>query len=186
MDDYDNRCCIFKCTQKVRPTTWRLQLGVNILKNTHFNGDFIWWMSVKTKKRGENASAKELKREHPVWCTRDPQRERDHTRVIKGGEFSHKLTSAYPNLIHTFLLWDNFSKHLFSHNTLEKKKEKRGRSCFILQLICCKHIAQLLTMKWKRKWEQREPSNEGGWGSSKEVEGYEMLFVWLKMSKNQW
>lgn len=152
MDDCDNCCCIFKCTQKWGQQHEDCSWVSIFLKNTHFNGDFIWWMSVKTKKRGENASAKELKTEHPVWCKGTPRGEGTTPGSSRGIEFSHKLTSAYPNLVHIHLCKDNFSKHIFSHNTLERKR-KKGRNCFILQLICCKHIAQLLTMKWK-KWEQ--------------------------------
>lgn len=149
MDDRDNCCCIFKCTRRVRPATWRLRLGVNVLKNTHFNGDFIWWVSVKIRNWGENASAKELKREHPVRCKRDPQRERDHTRVIKWGVNS--LTGWFLPLILTSstLAYCRIIPLSTSSPTApckRKRKKKRGKGCFILQLICCKHIAQLLTM----------------------------------------
>lgn len=65
MNGCDNCCCIFKHTRKVRPTTLRLRLDFNILKSTHGNGDFIWWLPVKVESGGANASAEELERTPP-------------------------------------------------------------------------------------------------------------------------
>lgn len=71
MNGCDNHCCIFKHTKSVANN---IKAAAGWQYEHTFQRDIIWWMSVKIKNWGGNASAKELERVHPEWCKRDPKR----------------------------------------------------------------------------------------------------------------